>query len=260
MKRDEEDFFYSPTAEQGLMSLTDAYGKLRPWTAIERYECASVDSLFLVDLMTDNPIHCGVCRKEVDPERLRLSVERDDQTRPSDDRSARLSRVAGLVRRDSWSRGRIRGPGTRGRLARRRGLHALSGAGRFRSGHSVLRTLLPGRRRRSKASTPRCGANTVHSSATKAILGIRRGADRSGRLPTSPLGRAHDARDGRLIKLLRAVRRLRIISPAPAERDITDHPALFSAVSAHIQQRCIQKGRGFSIRYLRLDIGHCPGI
>jgi muconolactone delta-isomerase len=53
----------------------NAYDKLRPWTAIERCECASLESLVLVDLLTDNPIHCGACRREIDPERLQLTTE-----------------------------------------------------------------------------------------------------------------------------------------------------------------------------------------
>ena len=57
------------------MNLQDAYQRLRPWTDIERCECASVESLLLVDLLTDNPIHCGYCRKEIDPERLQLTAE-----------------------------------------------------------------------------------------------------------------------------------------------------------------------------------------
>jgi hypothetical protein len=53
----------------------DAYNKLRPWTQIEACECASVKGLLLVDLLTDNPLHCALCRKEVDPERLHLTVQ-----------------------------------------------------------------------------------------------------------------------------------------------------------------------------------------
>lgn len=53
----------------------DAYDKLRPWTELEACDCASVEGLFLVDLLTDNPLHCDFCRKEVDPERLKLTVE-----------------------------------------------------------------------------------------------------------------------------------------------------------------------------------------
>jgi hypothetical protein len=53
----------------------DAYKKLRPWTEIEACECDSVAGLLLVDLLTDNPLHCSNCRREVDPERLALTVQ-----------------------------------------------------------------------------------------------------------------------------------------------------------------------------------------
>ena len=53
----------------------NSYDKLRPWTDIESCECEAVSSLVLVDLLTDNPIHCGVCRREVDPERISLTTE-----------------------------------------------------------------------------------------------------------------------------------------------------------------------------------------
>lgn len=53
----------------------NSYNQLRPWTNIESCECASVSNLLLVDCLTDNPIHCGVCRREVDPERIRLTRE-----------------------------------------------------------------------------------------------------------------------------------------------------------------------------------------
>lgn len=54
----------------------DVYYKLRPWTDIESCECDSVESLFLiVGALADNPMHCGACRREVDPERLGLTVE-----------------------------------------------------------------------------------------------------------------------------------------------------------------------------------------
>ena len=52
----------------------NAYDKLRPYT-IEACECNSVSGLFLIDLFTNNPLHCEVCRKEVDPERLKLSTQ-----------------------------------------------------------------------------------------------------------------------------------------------------------------------------------------
>jgi hypothetical protein len=53
----------------------NSYDKLRPWTEIEACECAEVKELFLVDMLTDNPIHCAHCRREVDPERINLSME-----------------------------------------------------------------------------------------------------------------------------------------------------------------------------------------
>ncbi|MFN0125960.1 MAG: hypothetical protein ACKV19_04660 [Verrucomicrobiales bacterium] len=49
------------------------YEKLRPWTAIQACRCGTLTELLLVDLMTDNPIHCAICRGEVDPERLPLT-------------------------------------------------------------------------------------------------------------------------------------------------------------------------------------------
>ena len=56
----------------------ESYKKLRPWNEIESCECETVRGLFLVDIHTDNPIHCDFCRKEVDPERLDLSGEETD--------------------------------------------------------------------------------------------------------------------------------------------------------------------------------------
>jgi hypothetical protein len=53
----------------------DAYQKLRPWTEIEACQCASTEGLLLVDLLTDNPLHCSVCRNEVDPERAGLTLD-----------------------------------------------------------------------------------------------------------------------------------------------------------------------------------------
>lgn len=53
----------------------NAYHKLRPLTELETCECDSVEGLFLVDMLTDNPLHCDFCRKEVDPESLKLTVE-----------------------------------------------------------------------------------------------------------------------------------------------------------------------------------------
>jgi hypothetical protein len=53
----------------------DVYDKLRPWIAIEACECDFVGGLLLIDLLTDNPLHCAHCRKEVDPERLQLTLD-----------------------------------------------------------------------------------------------------------------------------------------------------------------------------------------
>ncbi|WP_339612831.1 hypothetical protein [uncultured Rubinisphaera sp.] len=49
------------------------YEKLRPWTEIESCRCKTVTGLVLIDLLTDNPIHCASCRGEIDPERLQLT-------------------------------------------------------------------------------------------------------------------------------------------------------------------------------------------
>lgn len=61
------------------MSLNSEYQKLRPRTEIERCESVVVESLLLVDILTDNPIHCGQCRNEIDPERLQLTVAEVDK-------------------------------------------------------------------------------------------------------------------------------------------------------------------------------------
>jgi hypothetical protein len=53
----------------------NSYDKLRPGTDIESCECTDVKGLFLVDLLSDNPIHCDVCRREVDPERIGLTTD-----------------------------------------------------------------------------------------------------------------------------------------------------------------------------------------
>lgn len=61
------------------MSGRVTHHRLRPWTQIESCECEDTTSLLLVDMLTDNPIHCGVCRREIDPERLRLTGEESDR-------------------------------------------------------------------------------------------------------------------------------------------------------------------------------------
>lgn len=53
----------------------NSYDKLRPWRDIESCECETVSALVLVDLLTDNPIHCAICRREVDPERISLTTD-----------------------------------------------------------------------------------------------------------------------------------------------------------------------------------------
>lgn len=53
----------------------NSYVKLRPWTDIESCACAEITGLVLFDGLTDNPIHCAICKNEVDPERLGLTVE-----------------------------------------------------------------------------------------------------------------------------------------------------------------------------------------
>jgi hypothetical protein len=56
----------------------DAYKRLRPDTEIESCGCNTVTELLLVDLMSDNPIHCAVCRREVAPERISLTAAETD--------------------------------------------------------------------------------------------------------------------------------------------------------------------------------------
>ena len=49
-----------------------SYDKLRPWNDIERCICESVSQLVLVDILTDNPIHCFTCKNEIDAETIDL--------------------------------------------------------------------------------------------------------------------------------------------------------------------------------------------
>ncbi len=55
-----------------------SYDKLRPFTELESCECEAVSGLLLVDQLTDNPIHCAVCRREVDPERIALTADESE--------------------------------------------------------------------------------------------------------------------------------------------------------------------------------------
>ena len=52
-----------------------SYDKLRPYRDIKACECENINSLLLVDLISDNPIHCLQCKKEIDPEKLSLPDE-----------------------------------------------------------------------------------------------------------------------------------------------------------------------------------------
>ncbi|RLA52589.1 MAG: hypothetical protein DRR42_07165 [Gammaproteobacteria bacterium] len=61
------------------MSPVDPYDRLRPSTDIEECECEVVTHLLLIiGWMSENPISCGECRREVDPERLRLTTKEVD--------------------------------------------------------------------------------------------------------------------------------------------------------------------------------------
>ena len=55
------------------------YDRLRPYTEIESCECDEITGLMLVDILTENPIHCLVCKREIDPEKLGLSVQMVDK-------------------------------------------------------------------------------------------------------------------------------------------------------------------------------------
>lgn len=66
------------------------YNKLRPWVDIEVCNCKEINSLLLVYIFSNNPIHCFACKNEVDPERLALSE-------PFVDRIAAWSRVSSAL-------------------------------------------------------------------------------------------------------------------------------------------------------------------
>ena len=57
------------------LKMHSSYDKLLPMTEIESCQCETVSGLLLVDLLTDNPIHCAVCRRGVDPEQISLSSD-----------------------------------------------------------------------------------------------------------------------------------------------------------------------------------------
>ncbi|MCA9210093.1 MAG: DUF2310 family Zn-ribbon-containing protein [Planctomycetales bacterium] len=48
---------------------------LRPPAAQEQCECESLEQIVMVNLLTDNPLHCIKCRKEISPERLPLTSD-----------------------------------------------------------------------------------------------------------------------------------------------------------------------------------------
>lgn len=62
-------------AEPAPSNPMDIYSKLRPDLETERCECAEIAEVILVHILTRNPIHCSQCRKEIEPERLELSVQ-----------------------------------------------------------------------------------------------------------------------------------------------------------------------------------------
>ena len=55
------------------------FNRLRPYTEIERCECDDITGLILVDIFSENPIHCLACKNEIDPEVLGLSVQMVDK-------------------------------------------------------------------------------------------------------------------------------------------------------------------------------------
>lgn len=57
----------------------NSYDRLRPFTEIKACQCEEITGLLLVYILTDNPIHCIKCKKEIDPERLKLSPKLVDK-------------------------------------------------------------------------------------------------------------------------------------------------------------------------------------
>lgn len=56
-----------------------SYDKLRPWVEIEKCSCENITGILLVDILTDNPIHCFNCKNEIDPEVLKLDDKLVDE-------------------------------------------------------------------------------------------------------------------------------------------------------------------------------------
>jgi predicted nucleic acid-binding Zn ribbon protein len=57
----------------------DKYQKLRPFTDLELCNCESISGIVLLNMLTENPLHCSVCRKEIEPSRLELEPELVDE-------------------------------------------------------------------------------------------------------------------------------------------------------------------------------------
>ena len=53
----------------------DKYDKLRPFTDLEICKCKNISGILLLDLLTDNPLHCSVCKNEIEPSLLDLDIE-----------------------------------------------------------------------------------------------------------------------------------------------------------------------------------------
>ena len=51
----------------------EAYDRLRPYTDDGPCDCASIDQLLLVEILTANPVRCFSCKGYVDPQRIALT-------------------------------------------------------------------------------------------------------------------------------------------------------------------------------------------
>ena len=56
----------------------DAYERLRPIANDSPCDCATVEQLLLVDILSPNPVRCFQCKGYVDPEGLKLSERQVD--------------------------------------------------------------------------------------------------------------------------------------------------------------------------------------
>ncbi len=57
----------------------DKYAKLRPCSDQETCECKEISGIFLLDILSENPLYCSDCRKEIEPARLDLDAELIDK-------------------------------------------------------------------------------------------------------------------------------------------------------------------------------------